>query len=131
MHKNKNWRERFYRYRLAREQEVNGIQRSCKNNKRKRNRICQPQIYRLSGFAAASDSADKRVFRDLILGGIGFDGSSIRGFQSIDESDMLLKPDIDTFFVDPFADDPTISFICNVKDPITLQLYSCDPRYIA
>lgn len=67
----------------------------------------------------------------LFLEGIGFDGSSIRGFQSIEESDMLLKPDIETGFLDPFTDDATLSFICNVKDPITLKIYSRDPRSIA
>jgi glutamine synthetase len=67
----------------------------------------------------------------LFIEGIGFDGSSIRGFQSINESDMLLKPDMNTAFIDPFTDDVTLSFICNVKDPITLKLYSRDPRYVA
>jgi glutamine synthetase len=73
----------------------------------------------------------KDFSEELFMDGIGFDGSSIRGFQSIDESDMLLKPDMNTAFLDPFTDDVTLSFICNVKDPITLQLYSRDPRYIA
>jgi glutamine synthetase len=73
----------------------------------------------------------KDLSEELFIEGIGFDGSSIRGFQSIEESDMLLKPDINTAFIDPFADDVTLSFICNVKDPITLKLYSRDPRYIA
>jgi len=73
----------------------------------------------------------KELTEELFIEGIGFDGSSIRGFQSIEESDMLLKPDINTAFIDPFADDVTLSFICNVKDPITLKLYSRDPRYVA
>jgi len=73
----------------------------------------------------------KDFSEELFTEGIGFDGSSIRGFQTINESDMLLKPDIDTAFIDPFADDVTLSFICNVKDPITLKIYSRDPRYIA
>ncbi len=67
---------------------------------------------------------------DMFVKGIGFDGSSVRGFQGIDKSDMLLRPDPDTAFVDPFFDSPTLAFICNVKDPITLALYSRDPRYI-
>jgi glutamine synthetase len=72
------------------------------------------------------------VFRDdAFTEGLGFDGSSIRGFQRIEESDMLIRPDPATAFVDPFADDPTLSFICNVKDPATLQLYSRDPRNVA
>lgn len=73
----------------------------------------------------------EELTEELFIEGIGFDGSSIRGFQSIDESDMLLKPDINTAFMDPFAEFATLSFICNVKDPITLKLYSRDPRYIA
>lgn len=73
----------------------------------------------------------KDFSEELFTEGIGFDGSSIRGFQAIDESDMLLKPDMNTSFLDPFTDDVTLSFICNVKDPITLKLYSRDPRHIA
>ena len=68
---------------------------------------------------------------ELFDEGIGFDGSSIRGFQSIHESDMLLMPDADTAVMDPFTADPTVVFICNVKDPITGQWYSRDPRNIA
>ncbi len=68
---------------------------------------------------------------ELFEEGVGFDGSSIRGFQSIDESDMLLIPDPETAFLDPFTEIPTLSIICNVKDPVTLELYSRDPRYIA
>ncbi|MCH9045796.1 MAG: type I glutamate--ammonia ligase [SAR324 cluster bacterium] len=68
---------------------------------------------------------------DLFTEGIAFDGSSIRGFQSIDESDMLLLTDANASFLDPFTDDATLSLICNVKDPITQQLYSRDPRYVA
>lgn len=62
--------------------------------------------------------------------GFGFDGSSIRCFQSIHESDMLLIPDLKTCFVDPFLSN-TMSVICDIKDPITKQMYSRDPRYIA
>ncbi|EQD28111.1 Glutamine synthetase, beta-Grasp domain protein, partial [mine drainage metagenome] len=51
--------------------------------------------------------------------GLGFDGSSIRGFQTINESDMLLIPDSKTAFLDPFTQVPTLSLICNIKDPIT------------
>lgn len=68
---------------------------------------------------------------ELFSEGIGFDGSSIRGFQKIHESDMLLFPDPDTAIVDPACDVPTLSLVCNVKDPITGQPYSRDPRYIA
>ena len=63
--------------------------------------------------------------------GIGFDGSSIRGFQQIQESDMILLPDAETVVVDPICEVPTASIICDVYDPITKQPYSRDPRYIA
>ncbi|PYV91146.1 MAG: type I glutamate--ammonia ligase [Acidobacteria bacterium] len=68
---------------------------------------------------------------DMFEEGVGFDGSSIRGFQKIQESDMLLIPDAASAFVDPFTTVPTLDIICNVKDPVTLQPYSRDPRYIA
>jgi len=68
---------------------------------------------------------------DLFSEGIGFDGSSIRGFQSIDESDMLLFPDPNTAMLDPFTELPTLSLIANVRDPITGQPYSRDPRFVA
>lgn len=68
---------------------------------------------------------------ELFSEGIGFDGSSIRGFQKIHESDMLLVPDPDTAIVDPACDVPTLSLVCNVKDPVTGQSYSRDPRYVA
>ena len=63
--------------------------------------------------------------------GYGFDGSSIRGFQKIEESDMLLVPDPETAIVDPAISTPTLSVICNVEDPVTRQRYSRDPRYVA
>jgi glutamine synthetase len=63
--------------------------------------------------------------------GIGFDGSSIRGFQEIQESDMLVIPDPTTAFLDPFAEARTLVLICNIRDPITGQSYSRDVRYIA
>jgi glutamine synthetase len=63
--------------------------------------------------------------------GIGFDGSSIRGFQKINESDMLLIPDPDTAFMDPFTDVATMNIICDVEDPITRERYSRDPRNVA
>ena len=68
---------------------------------------------------------------DAFEEGVGFDGSSIRGFQQIQESDMLLFPDPSTAFVDPFMAAPTLVIICNVKDPVTGEAYSRDPRNIA
>jgi len=68
---------------------------------------------------------------DVFEEGIGFDGSSIRGFQAIQESDMLLFPDPASAFLDPFTAVPTLVMICDVRDPITGEAYSRDPRYIA
>ncbi len=63
--------------------------------------------------------------------GVGFDGSSIRGFQAIQESDMVLIPDAKEYFIDPFTSHKTINIICDVKDPITGEPYRRDPRFIA
>jgi glutamine synthetase len=63
--------------------------------------------------------------------GLGFDGSSIRGFQEISESDMVLLPDPSTALIDPFHEQTTLSVVCNVIDPITREAYSRDPRYVA
>ena len=68
---------------------------------------------------------------DIFDEGLGFDGSSIRGFQTIDESDMLLIPDPASAVMDPFTAVPTLVLICNVKDPVTGKWYTRDPRYIA
>ncbi|MDQ2728176.1 MAG: glutamine synthetase beta-grasp domain-containing protein, partial [Actinomycetota bacterium] len=63
--------------------------------------------------------------------GSGFDGSSIRGFQEIQESDMLLVPDPDTAVIDPFREHKTLNINCFVRDPVTGESYSRDPRYVA
>ncbi len=63
--------------------------------------------------------------------GLGFDGSSIRGFQEIAESDMVLVPDPTTALIDPFHEQRTMSIVCNVIDPITRDPYTRDPRYVA
>ena len=68
---------------------------------------------------------------ELFAEGTGFDGSSIRGFQTIDESDMLLVPDAGTTAIDPVFDIPTLSLLCDVRDPVTGGSYSRDPRSIA
>ena len=73
----------------------------------------------------------KEFSADVFEEGIGFDGSSIRGFQAIQESDMLLFPDPASAFLDPFTAHPTLVMICNVKDPVTGESYTRDPRYIA
>jgi glutamine synthetase len=63
--------------------------------------------------------------------GLGFDGSSIRGWQGISESDMLLMPQADTAILDPFAEAPTLSLVCEILDPVTREPYGKDPRRIA
>ncbi|HEY9167467.1 MAG TPA: type I glutamate--ammonia ligase [Candidatus Kryptonia bacterium] len=63
--------------------------------------------------------------------GIGFDGSSIRGFQNISESDMVLIPDAERYFIDPFTTHKTIDIVCDVKDPVTGEPYRRDPRFVA
>lgn len=78
-------------------------------------------------FSMPASTLTEEVFEE----GIGFDGSSIRGFQKINESDMLLIPDPDTAFMDPFTDVPTLNIICDVEDPITRERYSRDPRNVA
>jgi glutamine synthetase len=78
-------------------------------------------------FSMTSTHFEEGIFRD----GVGFDGSSIRGFQKIHESDMLLFPDPTTVFIDPFAQVPTLSLTCDIADPLTHESYSRDPRYIA
>ena len=78
-------------------------------------------------FSIPVSELDEGTFED----GLGFDGSSIRGFQAINESDMLLFPDPDTAIVDPVCQIPTLSMICNIKDPITLENYTRDVRHIA
>lgn len=73
----------------------------------------------------------RELSEDLFENGLGFDGSSIRGFQAINESDMLLMPDASSAFVDPCLKVPTLAIICDIKDPITGEPYSRDPRFVA
>ena len=68
---------------------------------------------------------------DKFEDGLAFDGSSIRGFQAINESDMLLMPDPNTIFMDPFSDVPTAVISCDITDPLTGQRYGKDPRFTA
>src|SRR5260370_3400028 len=75
-------------------------------------------------FSVSAREFDESAFTE----GVGFDGSSIRGFQEIHESDMLLYPDPDTIFIDPFTAAPTLSIICNVAEPIHNKPYTRDPR---
>ena len=78
-------------------------------------------------FTIPASKLEEETFED----GLGFDGSSIRGWQAINESDMLLMPVPDTAFVDPFTPIPTLVIICNVQDPITREDYTRDPRNVA
>ncbi|MBM3187510.1 MAG: type I glutamate--ammonia ligase [Chloroflexi bacterium] len=73
----------------------------------------------------------EELSEDLFEDGIGFDGSSIRGFQEIHESDMILIPDPETAFLDPVLQVPTMDMICDIYDPVTRQPYSRDARYVA
>jgi glutamine synthetase len=75
--------------------------------------------------------AARELGEGLLTDGAGFDGSSIRGFQEINESDMLLVPDPSTAIIDPFHEFPTLSMVCDVRDPITGDRYSRDPRNVA
>jgi glutamine synthetase len=68
---------------------------------------------------------------DAFTEGLGFDGSSVRGFQAINESDMLLMPDPDSATIDPVLQVPTMYLVCNVVDPITRESYTRDPRHVA
>lgn len=78
-------------------------------------------------FSIPASELDEEVF-DL---GVGFDGSSIRGWQAIHASDMLVVPDPATAVLDPFCAIPTLSLICNIVDPVTREEYTRDPRNIA
>jgi glutamine synthetase len=78
-------------------------------------------------FTIPADALTENTFEE----GLGFDGSSIRGWQAINESDMLVMPQPDTAFIDPFPRDRTLTIICNIQDPLTREDYSRDPRNVA
>ena len=73
----------------------------------------------------------KLLTEDVFADGLAFDGSSIRGFKAINESDMLLIPDPETAFVDPFFEVTTLNITCDIEDPITREKYNRDPRQVA
>jgi glutamine synthetase len=73
------------------------------------------------------DAVDKDVLKE----GIMFDGSSIAGWKSIDDSDMLMKPDLSTAVMDPFAAQPTLILNCDILEPLSGKSYSRDPRGVA
>ena len=78
-------------------------------------------------FSVPTNEIDEGVFES----GLGFDGSSIRGWQVINESDMLVKPDPSTAFIDPLLEHKTLVMVCNICDPVTGEDYTRDPRNIA
>ncbi len=78
-------------------------------------------------FSVPAHVIEEDVFED----GLGFDGSSIRGWKSIDESDMLVVPDASTAFLDSFTEEKTLNIICDIVDPITREHYQRHPRAVA
>lgn len=78
-------------------------------------------------FTIPAEQLDEKSFED----GIGFDGASLRGWQAINESDMIVVPQPDTKFIDPFRQETTLVMICNIQDPLTKEDYSRDPRNVA
>jgi glutamine synthetase len=78
-------------------------------------------------FTIPAEALDENVFLD----GIGFNGSGIRGWKSINEADMLVVPEPNTAFIDPFCRETTLTLICNIQDPLTKEDYTRDPRNVA
>jgi glutamine synthetase len=78
-------------------------------------------------FTIPAEVLDESVFED----GMGFDASSLRGWQAINESDMLVVPVPETAFIDPFCRETTLTLLCNVQDPLTKEDYTRDPRNVA
>jgi glutamine synthetase len=78
-------------------------------------------------FTIPADMLEEQMFEE----GLGFDGSSIHGWQAINESDMLVVPVANTAFIDPFFKDATLTIICNIQDPLTKEDYTRDPRNVA
>jgi glutamine synthetase len=78
-------------------------------------------------FTIPAETLDESVFED----GLGFDGSSIRGWKAINESDMLVIPQADTAFLDPFCKERTLTMVCNIHDPLDKTEYTRDPRNVA
>src|SRR5919198_4113638 len=121
----------FHLHLADKEAEVMTPKEALKFAKDKGTRIVDLRFIDLPGlwqhFSIPVSELNEGIFEE----GLGFDGSSIRGFQSIDESDMLLIPDASTAQMDPFTAVPTLDLICNVKDPVTGKWYTRDPRYVA
>ena len=71
------------------------------------------------------------IDEDMLTDGFMFDGSSIEGWKAINESDMILKPDLDATYIDPFSATPMLILVCNIVEPSTGELYGRDPRSTA
>src|SRR5256884_7342589 len=99
--------------------------------KEKGAKILDPRFIDMPGLWQHFSIPVSELKEDIFEDGLGFDGSSIRGFQTIDESDMLLIPDPTSAQMDPFTAVPTPVLICNLKDPVSGKPYTRDPRYIA
>ena len=78
-------------------------------------------------FSMPLGGADAGAFED----GFGFDGSSVRGFQSIEQSDLILMADLNTALIDPFYARKTLTFVCDIYNPVTREPYGRDPRGVA
>jgi len=82
-------------------------------------------------FSGAFTTPITEFEEDCFTDGLGFDGPSVRGWQAINESDMLVMPDPSTAVMDPFTEVPTLSLICDIVDPITREDYGRDPRAVS
>jgi len=90
-----------------------------------------PGLWQHFSIAASELTEMDDLTKSIFVEGIGFDGSSIRGFQEIQESDMILIPDPTTAILHPICEVPTLSMVCDIYDPLTKEPYSRDPRYVA
>ncbi|NOZ83948.1 MAG: type I glutamate--ammonia ligase [Epsilonproteobacteria bacterium] len=72
-----------------------------------------------------------QINKESLTEGLGFDGSSIRGWRTIDSSDMLVVPNVSTAYLDPFTEEQTLNITCDIVDPISKESYDRDPRAIA
>ncbi|MBI2058371.1 MAG: type I glutamate--ammonia ligase [Nitrospirae bacterium] len=94
-------------------------------------KVCDLKFCDMLGTWQHFTTGMSEITEETLEEGLGFDGSSIRGWQGIQESDMLVIPDAKTAVMDPFCAEPTLSLICDILDPISRKPYSRDPRYIA
>jgi glutamine synthetase len=99
--------------------------------KKERVRIVDLRFMDFPGLWQHFSVPTREIDEDVFEKGLGFDGSSIRGWQAINESDMLVKPVAETAFIDPFFQAKTLVMICNICDPVTGEDYTRDPRNIA